>query len=154
MWLLENVGESSLGVKGLGLDTCPGGLRPRVISHSRFVWTKCLAPQPPTGLKAHLPAHHPPQFIEASVGLVNGGPVAAQLDTPLQNPGIEGDLDSSWKVERWQSVQMYVLCLLYLHFLTKKMEELGLIFSEVPYTALSLSFPIANSWFQQQKALS
>ena len=36
---------------------------------------------------------------------------------------------------------MYVLSLLYLHFLTKKMKELDLIFSEVPYTALSLSFP-------------
>lgn len=37
------------------------------------------------------PAHHPPLFIETPVGLVNGGSVAAQLDTPLQNPGIEGD---------------------------------------------------------------
>lgn len=49
--------------------------------------------------------------------------MAAQLDTPLQNPGTEGDLDSSWEVERRQSVQMYVLCLLYLHFLTKKMKS-------------------------------
>ena len=37
-------------------------------------------------------------------------------------------LDSSWEVERWPSVQMHVLSLFYLHFLTKKMEALDLIF--------------------------
>ena len=91
MWLLQSAGESSLGVKGLGLDTHPGRLGPCVSSHSRFVWTKCFAPEPSTGLKAHIPAQQAPPFIETPVGPVNGGPVAAQLDTPLQNPGIEGD---------------------------------------------------------------
>ena len=91
MWLLQSAGESSLGVKGLGLDTRPGRLGPCVSSHSRFVWTKCFAPEPSTGLKAHIPAHQAPPFIETPVGPVNGGPVAAQLDTPLQNPGIKGD---------------------------------------------------------------
>ena len=62
--------------------------------------------------------------------------------TPLfRTQELRETLDSSWEVERQQSVQMYVLSLLYLHFLTKKMKELDLIFSEVPYTALSLSFP-------------
>ena len=62
--------------------------------------------------------------------------------TPLfRTQELRETLDSSWEVERWQSVQMYVLSLLYLHFLTKKMKELDLVFSEVPYTALSLSFP-------------
>lgn len=62
--------------------------------------------------------------------------------TPLfRTQELRETLDSSWEVERRQSVQMYVLSLLYLHFLTKKMKELDLVFSEVHYTALSLSFP-------------
>ena len=62
--------------------------------------------------------------------------------TPLfRTQELRETLDSSWEVERRQSVQMYVLSLLYHHFLTKKMKELDLVFSEVHYTALSLSFP-------------
>ena len=43
--------------------------------------------------------------------------------TPLfRTQELRETLDSSWEVDRQQSVQMYVLSLLYLHFLTKKME--------------------------------